>query len=61
MAIFSHNKEYMMITLNLSLAEVNVILNALGRASYVEVAPVIEVIKSQAAPQLKQQNNNDVD
>lgn len=61
MAIFSHNKEYMMITLNLSLAEVNVILNALGRASYVEVAPVIEVIKSQAAPQLKQQNNDDVD
>ena len=61
MVIFSHNKEYMMITLNLSLAEVNVILNALGRASYVEVAPVIEVIKSQAAPQLKQQNNNDVD
>lgn len=61
MVIFSHNKEYMMITLNLSLAEVNVILNALGRASYVEVAPVIEVIKSQAAPQLKQQNNDDVD
>ena len=61
MAIFSHNKEYMMITLNLSLAEVNVILNALGRASYVEVAPVIEVIKSQAAPQLKKQNNDDVD
>ena len=61
MVIFSHNKEYMMITLNLSLAEVNVILNALGRASYVEVAPVIEVIKSQAAPQLKKQNNDDVD
>ena len=50
-----------MIILSLSLSEVNVILNALGRAPYVEVAPVIEVIRTQVAPQIKQQNENNAD
>ena len=50
-----------MIILSLSLPEMNVILNALGRAPYVEVAPVIEIIRAQAVPQIKQQNQDNTD
>ena len=44
-----------MITLNLSLAEVNAVLQALGAAPYVQVASVIDTIRTQATPQVQKQ------
>jgi len=44
-----------MITLNLSLAEVNAVLQALGASPYVQVASVIDSIRTQATPQVQKQ------
>ena len=44
-----------MITLNLSLAEVNAVLQALGAAPYVQVASVIDSIRTHATPQVQKQ------
>ena len=44
-----------MITLNLSLAEVNAVLQALGAAPYIQVASVIDTIRTQATPQVQKQ------
>ena len=40
-----------MINLELSLNDVNIILQALGQAPYVSVAELVEKIKGQATPQ----------
>ena len=40
-------------TLDLTLEQINVIMQALGNAPYVQVAPVIAEIQKQAAPQVK--------
>jgi len=42
-------------TLELTVDQINIILQALGNAPYVQVAPVIAEIQKQAAPQA--QNN----
>ena len=41
------------ITFTVSLEHANIILNALGNAPYVQVAPVIAEIQKQAAPQVE--------
>jgi len=43
--------------LDLSLEEVNIILSALGKAPYEAVFEVVNKIKSQALPQLKQKTS----
>jgi len=40
------------IKLELTLDEVNAVLNALGNMPYAQVAPLVEKIKEQAVPQL---------
>ena len=42
-----------MIDLNLSVNEINLILQALGQAPYAQVAEIVEMIKAQAIPQVK--------
>ena len=42
-----------MINLELSVQEINLILQALGQAPYVQVADIVEKIKEQAAPQVE--------
>lgn len=42
-----------MIDLNLSVQEINLILQALGQAPYVQVAEIVEKIKAQAVPQVE--------
>lgn len=42
----------MIIELKLTVAQINVILNHLGRGSYVEVQPIVDDIRAQAIPQL---------
>ena len=42
-----------MIDLNLSVNEINLILQALGQAPYVQVAELVEKIKAQAIPQVE--------
>lgn len=42
-----------MINLELSVQEINLILQALGQAPYVQVAELVEKIKSQAVPQVE--------
>jgi len=42
-----------MINLELSLQEINLILQALGQAPYVQVAELVEKIKIQATPQVE--------
>lgn len=42
-----------MIDLNLSVNEINLILQALGQAPYVQVADIVEKIKEQATPQVE--------
>ena len=42
-----------MINLELSLQEINLILQALGQAPYVQVAELVEKIKVQATPQVE--------
>jgi hypothetical protein len=41
-----------MINLELSVQEINLILQALGQAPYVQVAELVEKIKVQAVPQV---------
>ena len=41
------------ITLTLKIAQVNIILNALGKGSYIEVADLIANIQQQARPQVE--------
>jgi len=43
----------MEITLQLSLEEVNGVLQSLGNMPYAQVAPLVEKIRSQAAPQFE--------
>jgi hypothetical protein len=40
------------IDLKLTVAQINVILNHLARGAYVEVQPIVDEIRAQAAPQL---------
>ena len=42
-----------MINLELSLNEINLILQALGQAPYAQVAEIVEKIKAQAVPQVE--------
>ena len=42
-----------MINLELTLNEINLILQALGQAPYVQVAELVEKIKAQAVPQVE--------
>ena len=42
-----------MIDLNLTVQEINLILQALGHAPYVQVAELVEKIKAQAVPQVE--------
>jgi hypothetical protein len=42
-----------MINLELSVQEINLILQALGQAPYVQVAELVEKIKTQAVPQVE--------
>jgi hypothetical protein len=42
-----------MINLELSVQEINLILQALGQAPYVQVAELVEKIKVQAVPQVE--------
>jgi len=44
--------ENLVLELKLTVAQVNIILGHLGRGSYVEVQPVVDEIRNQAAPQL---------
>ena len=46
-----------MITLNLTLTQINAVLGALGAAPYVQVAEVIDTIRSQATPQVEAQRS----
>ncbi|CAB4161320.1 hypothetical protein UFOVP773_44 [uncultured Caudovirales phage] len=43
-----------MITLELEIAEVNAVLNALGQMPFVQVQALIAKIQGQAAPQVEQ-------
>jgi len=42
-----------MINLELSVQEINLILQALGQAPYVQVADIIDKVKTQAVPQVE--------
>ena len=42
-----------MIDLNLTVNEINLILQALGQAPYVQVADIIDKVRTQAAPQVE--------
>lgn len=42
-----------MINLNLTIQEINLILQALGQAPYVQVTDIVEKIKAQAVPQVE--------
>ena len=42
-----------MINLELSIQEINLILQALGQAPYAQVAELVEKIKAQAVPQVE--------
>ena len=42
-----------MINLELSVQEINLILQALGQAPYVQVAELVDKIKTQAVPQVE--------
>lgn len=42
-----------MINLELSVQEINLILQALGQAPYIQVAEIVEKIKAQAVPQVE--------
>ena len=42
-----------MINLDLTVNEINLILQALGQAPYVQVAELVEKIKAQAVPQVE--------
>ena len=42
-----------MINLELSVQEINLILQALGQAPYVQVVDIIDKVRTQAAPQVE--------
>ena len=42
-----------MINLELSINDINLILQALGQAPYVQVADIIDKVRTQAAPQVE--------
>lgn len=46
-----------MITLNLTLAQINTVLGALGSAPYIQVTEVIDTIRTQASPQVEAQRS----
>ena len=46
------------IKLDLSLTEINGVLQALGNAPYVQVVALIDKIKSQAIPQIQAESDN---
>ena len=46
-----------MITLTLSLNQINVVLGALGAAPYIQVTEVIDAIRTQATPQVQAQKS----
>ena len=46
------------INLNLTVNDVNVVLQALGNAPYVQVFELIEKIRDQAGPQVQAQEQN---
>lgn len=46
-----------MITLNLTLDQINTVLGALGAAPYIKVTDVIDTIRSQATPQVEAQKS----
>lgn len=48
-----------MITLKLSVAEINAILQSLGDSPYIKVADIIQNIRSQATPQVQNRNENE--
>lgn len=39
-------------TLNLTIQQINVIMQALGRGAYVEVAELVDLIRGQVQPQI---------
>lgn len=43
-----------MITLNLELAELNIVMGALGQMPYAQVAEIVGKIRQQAIPQVQQ-------
>ena len=49
-----------MINLELSVQEINLILQALGQAPYVQVAELVEKIKVQAVPQVEALPKEDI-
>ena len=49
-----------MIDLNLSVNEINLILQALGHAPYVQVADIIDKVRTQAAPQVEALPKEDI-
>lgn len=50
-----------MINLSLELNDVNIILQALGNAPYAQVASVVDAIRTQAAPQVQQQEGQNTE
>jgi hypothetical protein len=50
-----------MIDLNLAVQEINLILQALGQAPYVQVAELVEKIKVQAVPQVEALPKEEID
>ena len=49
-----------MINLELSVQEINLILQALGQAPYVQVADIIDKVRTQAAPQVEALPKEDI-
>lgn len=49
-----------MIDLNLSVNEINLILQALGQAPYVQVADIIDKVRTQASPQVEAMPKDEV-
>ena len=43
------------ITLTLTIDEVNAVLQALGQMAYVQAAPLVDKVRSQAGPQVEAQ------
>ena len=49
-----------MINLDLSVQEINLILQALGQAPYMQVADIIDKVRTQAAPQVEALPKEDI-
>lgn len=52
--------ENMILTLNLTVAQINTILKHLGSGAFVEVEPVVTAIREQATPQLVPKKQEDI-